>query len=305
LTAIVGVAFTVTLAGSGGTSPYMIQISSGTLPAGLRFDPASATISGTPTASGSANIVFTITDSRKQAVSKTILVTVSPPPTVTLGGAPATAPPGTQQPFTVSLGSAYAVDLNGTATLAFASSAGADDQLITFCSGGRTMSFTIPAGATQAVFPCGPNVVIVGTTAGTITLVVSLSAGGVNVTPSPAPSTTIKINPTPPVMTKVTFQQSTGGFTMSVTGFSNTREMVSGLFHFVPASNNTFAQSDITVQLGSAFLTWYQNPASVATGSEFTLTLPFTVQGNAQAVVSYTVTLTNSIGNSTAFPGNP
>ena len=92
---------------------------------------------------------------------------------------------------------------------------------------------------------------------------------------------------------------------MSVTGFSNTREMVSGLFHFVPASNNTFAQSDITVQLGSAFLTWYQNPASVATGSEFTLTLPFTVQGNAQAVVSYTVTLTNSIGNSTAFPGNP
>jgi len=47
---------------SGGIAPYHVALS-GTLPAGLSFDAASATLSGTPTQSGSFTVSATITDS--------------------------------------------------------------------------------------------------------------------------------------------------------------------------------------------------------------------------------------------------
>ena len=84
---------------------------------------------------------------------------------------------------------------------------------------------------------------------------------------------------------------------MVVTGFSSTRDMVSGLFHFASSSNETISGGgDITVPLSSAFATWYQSSASNAFGSEFTLTVPFNVQGNPVDVVAVTVSLTNSKG---------
>jgi arginine exporter protein ArgO len=84
-----------------------------------------------------------------------------------------------------------------------------------------------------------------------------------------------------------------------VTGYSDTRDMISGLFHFAPATGSTLVQNDITVQLGSAFATWYGNPASNATGSQFTLTQPFTLsQGTAASITAVTVTLSNSQGAS-------
>jgi hypothetical protein len=47
------------------------------------------------------------------------------------------------------------------------------------------------------------------------------------------------------------------------------------------------------------FAAWYGSAASAQYGSQFTLTQPFTVQGDPAAVVSVSVTLTNKIGNST------
>jgi hypothetical protein len=60
----VGVAYSATLAASGGTAPYTWTIASGSLPAGLSLNASTGVISGTPTTKqGSASIVFTVTDS--------------------------------------------------------------------------------------------------------------------------------------------------------------------------------------------------------------------------------------------------
>jgi hypothetical protein len=223
--------------------------------------------------------------------------------TVTIG-VPSSSGPAQQPVITLSIAAAYPADISGTITLAFASSVGGDDLLVRFSNGTRTLNFTIPAGQTQAVFSPANPAVMIGTVAGTITLTVSLSSLGNDITPNPAPSKTITVTPTVPLIQTVNLAQGSGGFNVVVTGFSSTRDMVSGLFHFAPATNSSISQPDITVQLGAAFSTWYQSPASYATGSQFTLTVPFTVtNGNAGSVVAVTVTLTNSKG--TSNPANP
>jgi hypothetical protein len=62
-----GVAYSATLSASGGIAPYSWSISSGTLPDGLTITPSvdttTATISGTPTTSGSYDYVVEVTDS--------------------------------------------------------------------------------------------------------------------------------------------------------------------------------------------------------------------------------------------------
>ena len=76
--------FEVTLADtvSGGTTPYTFVQKSGTLPTGLSF--ADGVISGTPTAAGSATVVFTVSDSGTGADAQstdftyTITVTAKP-----------------------------------------------------------------------------------------------------------------------------------------------------------------------------------------------------------------------------------
>jgi hypothetical protein len=224
-----------------------------------------------------------------------------PLPTVSIGGLPATSGPAQQPAMTISLASTYSLDVTGTATLTFASSVGGDDQTIQFGTGGRTVNFTIPAGSTQASFSGKPNVaVLTGTVAGTITIKLSLNASGTDVTPTPPPTATIALVTTVPFIQSTQLQQSTGGFAVVITGFSTTRDMVSGLFHFAPSSNATLAASDVTVQLGAAFTTWYSNTASNALGSQFLLTVPFTTQNGLPGnIVAVTVTLTNSKGSST------
>ena len=97
-----------------------------------------------------------------------------------------------------------------------------------------------------------------------------------------------------------------GQLNVTVTGFSSTRDMVSGLFHFAAATGTTLTSADITVDLASAFAAWYGNTASNVFGSEFTMTIPFTYQANAIPITAVTVTLTNSKGASnTSAPASP
>jgi hypothetical protein len=224
-------------------------------------------------------------------------------PAVTIGGLPASSGPAQQPGMTVSIASAYSVAITGTATLTFASSVGGDDQTIQFGTGGRTVSFAIPAGSTQASFSGASSVpVLTGTVAGTITITLDFMASGTDITPTPAPTASVTLITTPPFIQNVVFGSSTtGAFTVVVTGFSTTRDMTTGLFHFAPSSNATLATTDVTVSLGQAFSLWYSNTASNATGSEFQLTVPFTTTNGPSAdVIAVTVTLTNSKGTSTA-----
>jgi hypothetical protein len=58
----VGVAYSQTVSGSGGTPPYSYAVASGMLPGGLSLNPTTGEISGTPSAGGSFDFVVRATD---------------------------------------------------------------------------------------------------------------------------------------------------------------------------------------------------------------------------------------------------
>ena len=210
--------------------------------------------------------------------------------------------------MTVALSSPYSAALTGTLSVSFQSAVGGNPTEVTlFTSAGSftSLAFNIAAGSTTAVFPNAP-VLDTGTVAGTITLTATLAtAGGAPITPSPTPATeTIAIAPSAPVIQSVTFSNTAGSLAVVVTGYSTTREMVSGLFTFAPATGSTLSQSAITVQLSSAFSTWYQSSASNQWGGQFMLTVPFSVAGDAADVASVSVVLTNTKGTSPAVSPN-
>jgi large repetitive protein len=300
--ATVGVAYTQTpLTVTGGVPPY--KFSAGALPSGFSLSASTGAISGTPPSAESGSFTVTVTDSAgATATAQLTLTTVAPPPpTVTLTGL---ASGFLQQPtLTPTISSTYTSDITGTITLTFTPSVtpstGVDDLMIQFSNGSRTINFTIPAGSTTA-----PGVtVLTGTTAGTITLTTTLSANGATLG---APATqTIVNNAGVPFISKVTLAQVPGGLTVTVTGFSSTRDMSNGQYAFVPAANDSFASNDVSVALNGAFATWYGNTAqSNQYGTQFTLTVPFTLttaSGSAVSsvvAVSVTVTLSNSKGAS-------
>jgi hypothetical protein len=73
----VGVAYSQTLAATGGTAPYTWAIASGTLPAGLGLS-SSGVISGTPTTVGGPNsVTFQVTDSTSATATKTLSITIN------------------------------------------------------------------------------------------------------------------------------------------------------------------------------------------------------------------------------------
>ena len=295
-TGSVSTAFSQTLAATGGTPPY--TWTSSTLPGGLNLSPTGV-LSGTPSAPGSSPVTFTATDANSQTGSKTITITIALPPapvtSISVGST-------TQPTVSLSTGAPYPVDITGVLTLTFTSSVGSPDGMeARFSNGTRSLQFTVPANTTQASFSGAPNpAVMTGTVAGTITLTASMSAGGQDITPSPAPTQTITIAAAVPVITSVALQQVTGGVSVVVEGYSNTREVSSGSFTFTASSGNTLSQTQFTVALTSAYAAWFSSTASNPTGGQFKLTVPFSVTGSAAAITKVTVTLTNAKGASAA-----
>ena len=185
-----------------------------------------------------------------------------------------------------------------TLTLAFAPTSGVDDPAVQFSSGGRTATISVPAGQTAGATNVG---VQAGTVAGNITITAQMTAAGQNVTPTPAPSRTIQVPASVPVISSVTAAASTGGFTVTIVGFSNTRDMSQAVFSFTAASGVNLQTSQATVAVGSAFSQWFGSAAAAPYGGQFTLTQAFTVSGTQPAVSSVSVTLANSVGTSAAM----
>lgn len=60
--AMAGVAYSATYAGSGGTAPYSYAIAAGALPAGLNLNTSTGAVTGTPNATGSSTYTVRVTD---------------------------------------------------------------------------------------------------------------------------------------------------------------------------------------------------------------------------------------------------
>jgi len=126
-----------------------------------------------------------------------------------------------------------------------------------------------------------------------------LTAAGIDITPSPAPSTKLTVAKSAPVITSATVTRTTGGFNLVVVGYATSREMVSANVGFTAAAGVTLSGSQATVPLAAVFTPWYQSAASAAYGSQFSLTMPFTFSSSTAPLTSVSVQLTNSVGNST------
>lgn len=160
----VGADYFFTLAASGGTAPYTWALAQGSLPPGLSFDPARATLSGTPTSGVSADpLTFTVTDSGHpaQTASATFALTIADAPLVVTTSS---LPPGT-------VGQAYSVMLAA--------------------SGGDTpYSWTLTGGALPAGLTLSPT----GTIGGTPTTAVNATPLSFTVTDSDSPAQSASVS---------------------------------------------------------------------------------------------------------------
>ena len=83
------IAYSTTLAATGGTTPYSWSISSGTLPTGLSLASSTGVISGTPSGTGTSNFTVQVTDANSlTAVQPLSLTVVAPPLTITTSSLP-------------------------------------------------------------------------------------------------------------------------------------------------------------------------------------------------------------------------
>lgn len=286
---------------TGGTPPYTWFISAGELPARLAIDASTGILTGMPAAGGPFDVTIGVKDA-VQTATKAYRLTISVPalPAVTITGLPDAPAPATQPSFGVSIGSAYSLDLIGHALLTFAPDTASDDPAVQFTTGGRSADFQISTGTTQAVFGSSPLGVQTGTVAGTITITLQIFAGGADVTPTPAPTKVLRVAGGPPVITSAKLVANSSGFDLLVIGYATTREVAGATVHLVPASGVKLASTDFTIPLTTVFTAWYQDPASIQFGSQFSLSIPFAVQNGTNVVGSLTVTLANAQGTSTA-----
>jgi hypothetical protein len=280
------------------------------LPAAIAAgDTLSFTVLFTPSTAGSAVGILRI-DSLSFPVSG-VANPPAPMPDYRFTGAAGAQQPLQQIATGLTLAAAYPLNLNGTLTLTFNSDVFSNDPAVQFAVGGRTVNFIIPAGATQAVFPNNATQLGLqtGTVAGTITLTPSfITDGGINLTPAIPPSLNLTVAQSAPRLLSLQVSGKTAStLNLLITGYATGRTLTQIDIQFTPVAGENVATTKLSLPVGPSFTAWYQSTASQAFGSQFTLTLPLTLQGDltnvttlTAAVQSVSVTLTNNQGVSSS-----
>jgi hypothetical protein len=223
---------------------------------------------------------------------------------------------GAQEPLQqistgLTLAAPYPLNLNGTLTLSFNSDVFSNDPAVQYAIGGRTINFTIPAGSTQAVFPNNSTQLRLqtGTVAGSITLVPTfITDGGINLTPATPPSLNLTLAQSAPRLLSVQLSSKTSNaLTFLITGYATGRSITQIDIQFTPVTGENVATTKLSVPVGPSFSAWFQSAQSQQFGSQFTVTLPLSLQGDlvnvttlTAAIQSASVTLTNNQGVSTS-----
>jgi len=300
---IVGTAYSQTLTASGGQPPYSWTVTTGALPAGLRLAPTGA-LTGTPTAAGASSFTVQVNDSASAKASQQFSITVSASSSgsgLTIAGAPATAASSQQIPIGVNLSAPATSTVTGQIALSFqpAASVNKDDPSIQFSTGGRTVSFTIPAGSVHATFSAGSLALQTGTVAGTIQLNATSNL------PGGTAATSIAVGETAPVISAASVTTNSSGFQLQISGYSNSLELASASFHFTAQSGQTVQTGDLTANLATLASQWFGGSSSSSFGGQFLILVPFTVQqGAVSGLASVSVQLQNSKGTSAAVSAN-
>ncbi len=263
-------------------------VTQGRLPDGLVLNAATGELRGVPAREGSYSFTIEARDSGGASGSKpyTIAVGRLDLPRIAIEAPPAIA--ARQAPVAVTLAGPAPTDLTGKLNVRFQTEAGADDPAVRLTTG-RSAPFTVARGSNRLTFPGGASSLLLqtGTTAGTITLELSVAANGVAVTPDPVPTRTIRIARAVPVLTSVSARREGVALNIELTGFATGREVTAAEFQFTGGPV-------FTVSLAAPLGDWYRATQSERFGSLFRLTLPFLGIGSPGVAV----TLINSTGRS-------
>ena len=214
---------------------------------------------------------------------------------------------GQQATMGIALPETLPYDVTGTVTLSFASEATIplDDPAIQFATGGRQVTFVIPANTFQARFGTntqpGPLPFQMGTVAGSFAFEGMLQAGAIAI----PFSSTLKIPRQAPAIQAVQ-TSTTDGFVASLTLWSTAREINQLVLRFdtAPAVRLScgsigkemcaVSHSTLILNVKDRFDYWYATDTEF--GSLTTLRLPLSITGNVAGNVH--VTLRNSMGQS-------
>jgi hypothetical protein len=214
-----------------------------------------------------------------------------------------------QQPsIRLTLASGYALPVRGTLTLGFVSEVFASNPAVQFASGGRTISFTIPANSTRAVFDNGSTEVKIqtGTVAGTIQVTPAfITQTGAPLTPGPGEPLSITVNRSAPKLLSVDIaSRTTNAVALYVTGYATTRALRQVTVQLTARGDQKFTSTTLTVNVESAALGWFQSSQSEPFGGLFSLSIPLTFQRGDEnedlvgRVQSFSVTAANEVGTS-------
>lgn len=178
----IGVAYSQTLAASGGTAPYIWSLGSGTLPPGLTLSNAGV-LAGTPTFVGQFSFSIRVTDSTALTSERSFTVTINPGITITT---PSPLPSG-------SLGSFYNQTL--------AASGGVPPYLWTVSTGSLPPGLTLNSNGsitgtptTGGAYTFTARVTDSAATTATQTYLINVIAGVIITTTSPLPEGTVGAN---------------------------------------------------------------------------------------------------------------
>jgi hypothetical protein len=230
-------------------------------------------------------------------------------PAYTIQGPSGNVAPQSQPTISLKLASPYPLALTGVLTLSTSGNL-VNDPAVQFLTGGQTVPFVIPANSTDANFANqGPLLHLqTGTVASTITLTPTFATQAGNVPVTPASPTTLQfaVAPAAPLLlTVVPVNESASSFALNLTGYSTTRTLTSVTLQFTAAAGMTLGNSQATINIQPAATLWFQSTASQAFGGQFTVTLPFTLQGTPptgktllETIASISAMVSNEVGTS-------
>jgi uncharacterized repeat protein (TIGR01451 family) len=249
--------------------------------------------------------------------SATDLTTVAPTPAPIFAINPSPIRAGSQATLGLTLSTAFPHEVTGEVTMGFSSNAAIplDDPAIQFASGGRQITFVIPANAQHARFEGnstpGPVGFQAGTVSGALSFSGTLQAGTVHTTFSPSSSvaSSLTIPRQAPLIQNVE-TTTQNGFGVVINLWSTMREVTQMSLTFSTNSAVTLNCGSVpgcsvsgpamTFDVRSLFDAWFSSDTKF--GSLTTLHLPFSISGTVHGTVA--VRLGNSLGFSkpASFP---
>lgn len=197
-------------------------------------------------------------------------------------GASGLVAPLSQPAVGLTLQSAYPLTLRGTVVMTVDAANFGADAAVQFSTGGRSVSFVIPAGQTRAVFANGSTAIRLqtGTAAGRIVLTPSFVAeGGIDRTPERPVVLELTVPEQAPVLLAARVEAGAAAVNVTVTGYTTTRNLTKVE---VTVRRKSGRSESFSFDVAQAAQLWFGSAASLSSGGLFSAAVPFGVSGTAE-----------------------